>query len=128
MPRHLVNRRRGGLNGSRNAFITLNFGGGDEGLFFRHLEGIADDGFEVWVAGVLRYTHNENTNTEQWIVSSIAPPFPSGAQVVEFVATGIAWPSWATYGQVCFDKIWTGLETPVASEMDSWGGVKALFR
>lgn len=116
------------MDNSINAFITMNFSGGNEALYFRHLEGMADDGFEVWVGGVLRYTHFENTNTEQWVINFIAPPFPSGAQVVEFVATGPAWPSWQTYGQVCFAEIWVGTDDPVALEEGSWGDVKALFR
>jgi len=114
--------------GSRNAFITLNFVEADEDLYFRHLEGIADDGFLVYADGNLVYTHTESSDVEQWIVSSCSPGLTGGPKVVEFVATGDAWDSWGTFGQVCFDHIWVGSEDPVASEETTWGGVKSLFR
>ena len=117
---------------STTAFITLDFAAGTETLWLKHLEGIADDGFEVYVNNQWVYTHSETSDVEQWVVDYILPPvpggFPGGAQVVKFVATGDAWPSWNLYGQVCFDEIWIGLEDPVAIEKGSWGEVKALFR
>ena len=116
------------LDNSVNATIDLNFASGTEALWFKHLEGIADDGFEVYVNGVLKYTHIENTSTEQWVVNFVAPPFQSGVLTVEFVATGPAWSGWATYGQVCFAEVWVGNEDPVSLEKDSWGNVKSLFR
>ena len=114
--------------GIRNAFITLNFVDVGEGLFFRHLEGIADDGFEVYADGNLVYTHTESSDVEQWVVSSCFPGLTGGPKVVEFVATGDAWDSWGTYGQVCFDHIWVGDDEPVVSDEKAWGGVKSLFR
>jgi hypothetical protein len=106
----------------------LNFGDGSQRLYFKHLEGIADDAFDLYVNGNLVYQHSENTDTEQWVINFVDPPFAPGVGTVEIVATGPAWPSWATYGQVCFDQIWVGTEDPVALEEGSWGDVKALFR
>lgn len=115
-------------SGSTNAFITLNFGGVSDGLYFTHLEGIADDGFEVYVDGVWVYTHIEFSTTEQWVESFCFPNVSGGTHVVEFVATGTAWDSWGTYGQVCFDEIWVGTEQPVSDTETAWGSVKSLFR
>lgn len=114
--------------GSKNAFIILNFVAASEGLYFRHLEGIADDGFEVYIDGNLEYTHSDLSTTEQWVVSFCFPGLTGGSHTVEFRATGDPWASFGTFGQVCFDKIWVGTETPVPDKDTAWGSVKSLFR
>ncbi len=113
----------------QEAFIDLLFNGGPEQLSFRHLSGPADDSFEVYIGGVNVYTYNDpNDPGESWYVQGFNyTPAGPGMITVRFLATGTQWPSWATYGQVCFDGIWVGTG-PVAAETDSWGGVKALFR
>ncbi len=117
---------------STTAFITLDFAAGTETLWLKHLEGIANDAFDVFVNGVRVYQHFENSQVERWLVHFVLPPvpggFPAGQQVVEFVATGPAWDSFDLFGQVCFDEVWIGLEEPVAIQEGSWGEVKALFR
>lgn len=113
---------------SRSARIDLNFGNASEGLYFRHLEGIGDDGFEVYVDGNWAYTHTENTSTERWVVSFCFPNESGGPKTVEFVATGDPWSGWATYGQVCFAEVWVGTEQPVPADESAWGRVKALYR
>ena len=116
--------------GSVDAFIDLNFAGGPELISFRHLSGPADDSFEVWINGILVYTYTDpNLPGETWYVQGFTyTPAAPGVVTVRFEAIGPQWPNWGTYGQVCFDGIWVGPNGPVATEADSWGGVKALFR
>ncbi len=115
-----------------SASLTMNFGDGNETLWYKHLEGIANDAFDVYVNGVLVDQILEVSQTEQWVVHYVTAAevggFPAGQQVVEFVATGDAWDMFDTFGQVCFDEVWIGLEDPVAIQEGSWGEVKALFR
>jgi hypothetical protein len=117
---------------SRNATIDLMFAGGVELVSFKHLEGLADDGFKVYIDRVTNpapvYTHVESTTTELWFVSGFFTNQPAGLHTVEFEATGAQWSGWATYGQVCFSDIWVGPGGPIANEKTAWGNLKALYR
>ncbi len=116
------------LDDSRNATITMDFGDGmNVQVAFKHLEGVADDGFEVYIDGILRYTHFETSTTEDWYVSGFDIDVTPGLHEIEFVATGNPWASWATFGQVCFAEIWVGCMV-VPESAGTWGGVKVLFR
>jgi hypothetical protein len=81
-------------------------------LNMHHLDGIAKDGFEVYIypVGSARpdtpdyvYVGNDLT-TEIWFETKIAV-CATGMQVVEFVSTEDTWYGWDTWGQVCFDVI-----------------------
>lgn len=116
---------------SRSASIDLVFAGGTdpESVSFRHLEGMADDGFEVYIDGTLRYTHVEATTNEEWYVDGFfVTGLSAGTHTVTFVATGAQWGSWGSFGQVCIAGIWVGPGGPVPAENSTWGGVKALYR
>jgi len=68
-----------------------------------------DDGYEVYVDGVLVFTYPDTQCPETWIPQSIdLTQFTlpnSQAHVVEICATGVAWQSFATYGQVAIDYV-----------------------
>ncbi|MCK9995664.1 MAG: hypothetical protein KAH56_05200 [Candidatus Krumholzibacteria bacterium] len=115
---------------SNDAYIDMSFAGGPELVSFKHLDGPADDSFEVWMGGNVVFTYLDiGLSGERWYVSGFNYTPPSaGVYTVRFEATGQAWSSWGTYGQVCIAGIWVGPGGPVASEMSSWGNVKSLFR
>lgn len=116
------------LDGSVNAFVDMDFGDGNNvQVAFKHLEGQADDSFNVFIDGVWQFTHTECTTTEIWFVSGFTVTVTPGIHTLEFVAVGPQWSSWATYGQMCFSDIWVGMDV-VPDEADTWGGVKSLFR
>lgn len=116
------------LDGNRWAQINLHFDGGPEQVKFKHLEGIADDGFTVAVDGTVHYTHSEAGTTEAWYISGFDVSVTAGFHTVEFVATGDMWGSWDLYGQVCIAEVWVGDGGPIANEPLTWSRVKALFR
>lgn len=68
-----------------------------------------DDGYEVWVDGILVYTYLDVQCPETWFPISIdLTQFPlpnSQIHTVEFVATGVAWQYFSTYGQVGIDYV-----------------------
>ncbi len=115
---------------STDAFIDMNFAGGPELVSFKHLDGPADDSFEVWMAGVRVFTYTDPGNPgERWYVSGFNyTPATSGVHTVRFKAIGPKWGSWGTYGQVCFAGVWIGPGGPVPVDTSSWSNVKALFR
>ena len=115
---------------SVDAYIDLNFAGGPELVSFVHLSGPADDSFEIWIGNNMVFVYNDPNNPgESWYASGFNyTPAAAGVVTLRIEAIGAAWGSWGTYGQVCFDEFWVGPGGPVATETDSWGGVKALFR
>ena len=115
------------FDNSTNATIQMTFPSGTTQVAFRHLEGVADDGFQVLIDGNLFYTHTELQTTEMWFISGFNCSLTAGLHTVEFIATGAAWPSWATYGQVCIDWIEVG-GGAVTNEAGTWGVVKTLYR
>jgi len=91
--------------------------GSAQSLIFSHLDGLADDSFNVyalhangtWVL-VDSYTDLLPTeDTETWhprTVDLVSPDLAQGRDLtIKFEATGPSWGSFGTYGQVCFDTI-----------------------
>ena len=113
--------------GSWDAFITLNFSGQSELLSFKHLDGLGDDSFEVWMGTALLWTYTDpGTPGETWATPGFIFTFPPGPQVVRLEAIGQQWSGWPTYGQCAFAEI--SVLNPVAVDASTWGGVKSLFR
>ncbi len=116
------------LDGTTNATIDLDFGDGmNVQVAFKHLEGLADDSFKVYLDGVLQYTHNETMTSEHWFDSGFSVSVTPGIHTLEFDATGPQWSQWTAYGQLCIAEISVGMSI-VADEAGTWGGVKSLFR
>jgi len=116
--------------GSRDANIDMNFAGGSELVSFKHLDGPADDSFEVWMGTTRMFTYMDSgLPGERWYVSGFnwTPPV-AGIYTVRFEAIGTQWIHWQTYGQVCIAGVWVGPGGPVPNEQSNWGNVKALFR
>jgi len=116
-------------DGTITAEVELNFSGLAEIVSFMHLDGIADDTFDVYVDGTLIGTYADSGNPgENWYINGFThTPASSGMKTVGFTARGIAWPSWGTYGQVAIAGVWIS-SGPVAVEESTWGDVKSLFR
>jgi len=113
--------------GSRDAFIDLMFSGGSELLSFMHLDGLADDSFEVWLGPNLIWTYNDpGLPGEIWSTPGFIFTFPAGLQTIRLEAIGNQWSGWPTYGQCAFAGI--SVLNPVSVEEGTWGSVKALFR
>lgn len=107
----------------RSAELILNTGGAGfaRRLYLEHLDGIADDSFEVYVMNpggdwILVGTYADlapASDPELWFTMNIYS-FPAGkgqgpeVQIM-LKATGPAWSGFGTYGQVCFNNIelWT---------------------
>ena len=69
----------------------------------RHLDGQADDGFDVWVDGILwgSYTSDPATN-EYWTTTDF---YGAPGNTLTLTATGQAWSGFNTYGQIAIDRI-----------------------
>jgi hypothetical protein len=72
-----------------------------------HLDGAADDGFHVYVNGYLVGTYVDFYPTNTWVTTEfdISSGHYSGLLTIRFEATGVAWPSIGTFGQVAFNEI-----------------------
>ena len=115
--------------GSRSAEVDMYFSGGPEVISFEHLEGPADDSFDVYVEAVNVKSYPDSGNPgESWYVDGFTHnPGPAGFYTVAFVATGTQWSSWGTFGQVAFSGVWIS-SGPVSDEKSTWGNVKSLYR
>ena len=105
----------------RSATITLNRGvrpGAATAIRMRHLDGLADDSFDVYVKDVhgqwiLIGSWAGSPGPENWVViDEFALPNGKTLQLdrgraveVRLVATGPQWSGFGTYGQVAFDWI-----------------------
>ena len=104
-----------------SATITLGRGvrpGAAKAIEVRHLDGLADDSFDISVKDVHgnwvqigSYTWSGNTN-EFWVTSTFSLPNGKTLQLdrgrdveVKLDATGPQWSGFNTYGQVAFDWI-----------------------
>jgi len=117
-----------GLGGCRLIWDSADHGDGDReatvllhpergaamGLKLYHLDGLADDSFDIYVEhanGEWVYVghYHGPARTEAWMGSFYdlsGIDFGRGKDFrVKLVATGLAWSGWSTWGQVCFDKI-----------------------
>jgi hypothetical protein len=103
-----------------SATITLDRGvrpGAATAIRMRHLDGLADDSFDVYVKDV-HGTYVKigswagSPGPEKWVIDEFALPNGNTLQLargrdveVELVATGQEWSGFGTYGQVAFDWI-----------------------
>ena len=76
-------------------------------LKVEHLDGAADDGFNVYVNNVLVGTYVDFYSTNTWTttVFDISSGNYTGLLTIKFVATASAWGGCVTYGQVAFNMI-----------------------
>jgi hypothetical protein len=111
------------------ATLDLDFGmSGDVCLAMMHLEGLADDSFDVYVGTTHVYTHADViVGQEIWVWTAIPLTGYTGTQTVKFVATGAQWSGFSTYGQMCFAEVAVG-ECFIANEATSWSALKMLYR
>jgi len=98
------------------ATLTLDTGGAGfaRHIVLRVLDGIADDSFNVYVKNpggdwALVYSYTDSYTSEEWIVHDIYS-FPAGkgqftAIEIKIEATGDAWGSFNTYGQLAVDWV-----------------------
>jgi len=112
---------------SRSATVEMWFTGLSEQVAYRHLEGVADDGFHVYIDDNWKFTHPEAQTTEVWINSGFNTTESMGFHTIKFVAMGDKWSGWATWGQVCFDWVEVG-GGAIDNEVTSWSAVKNLYR
>ncbi len=99
-------------------------------LVMDHLDGLAQDAFEVYIypPGSSRpatpdFTYAGDSYTmEIWYRTSFAVT-ATGRQVVEFVSTEAPWYGWATWGQVCFDRLMVGVCDPGSVRLTDLSGV-----
>jgi hypothetical protein len=120
--------------GSVDAYVDLAFSGGSEILTIKHLDGIGDDSFEVWVndpstGWTLYFTYANAGSTETWYTTAIPISLPAGVHQVRFEAIGDlpnGWSGWNTYGQLAISDLW--VTSTVSVDEGAWGSVKSLFR
>lgn len=114
-------------DGNRWATLEMDFGEcfGQKCLTFQHLEGIANDAFELYVYPVgepcpedpvFDYPGDECT-TECWMTSGVVVE-ATGPNTLKFVSTEEEWSGWGTYGQVCIDTIIAQPYTPLKDAED----------
>lgn len=112
------------------AEVSMTFSGAEEVVSFQHLDGPADDSFDVYIEGDLVWSYVDSGDSgEFWHVNGF-PHTPAGGAAelsVAFVATGEKWTSFDTFGQVAISGVWVS-GGPVPAEKNTWGEVKALYR
>ena len=93
------------------ASITLDEEYPIESIYIHHLDGQADDGFNLYIDGVLKWTYTDNgLGTETWQDNTI--DINSYGTILTFEITGSLWPLAHIYGQVCIDEVViTGYDT-----------------
>ncbi len=121
------------------ASVTLDAGWAwAETLSLNHLDGAADDGFNVYVNGVLVDTYVDQYPSNTWVttVSDISSWGYFGQLTIKLEATGSAWGGIGTYGQVAFNLIelsgehwldWVNMGSPGSEGDDligSWGPIQ----
>lgn len=118
-----------GGSGSISAEVDMFFSGSPEIISFKHLDGFADESFDVFIEGALIWSYTDNgISEEKWYVNGFTHnPGPAGLYTVAFVARGDMGPDWDNVGQVAFSGVWIS-GGPVPTEDSSWGSMKALFR
>jgi hypothetical protein len=79
-------------------------------LRLNHLDGAANDGFNVYVNDNLVYTYVDQYPSNTWITSEFDIPSGqyTGVLTIKFEATASAWGGCPTYGQVAFNMIELG--------------------
>jgi hypothetical protein len=90
------------------ASFTLNAGTGvGKTLKMSHLEGAADDGFNIYVNDTLVATDTDTHSSNTWLTEEfdISPWGFSGLLTIKLEATAGPWGGCSTYGQVAFDMI-----------------------
>jgi hypothetical protein len=91
------------------ASITLDAGTGvGKSLKMDHLDGAADDGFNVYVDDILVGTYVDQYNSNTWVLSDdfdISSWAFSGLLTIKLEATADPWGGCPTYGQVAFNEI-----------------------
>ena len=98
----------------RTASLVLNAGGMvAQSLKVHHLDGAADDGFNVYVNGDLVGTYVATPETgNPWYTTDfdISSGGYTGSLTISLEATGAAWGGCGTYGQVAFSwlELWGG--------------------
>ncbi len=103
-----------------SAIITLDRGvkrGAATAIRMRHLDGIADDSFDIYVKDVHGSyvkigSWDGSPGPEDWVTDEFSLPNGKTLQLgrgrsveVKLVATGDKWSGFGTYGQVAFDSI-----------------------
>ena len=108
------------------ATVDLNFD--EDFLWLRHLEGLADDGFDIYINDTWVYSHADIiVGQEVWIWTIIDVSGYSGTCTVKLQATGEKWSGFSTYGQMCFAFLQVAAFT-IPVEENTWGSIKALYR
>jgi hypothetical protein len=121
---------------NRRAEVNMLFSGASEQVTFQHLDGPANDSFQVWVENVMIWSYTDSGDPgEFWHVdgfkytpspADMGPP-SNGLLTVAFVATGDKWASFDTFGQVAIAGVWVE-GGPVPVDKSTWGSVKSLYR
>jgi hypothetical protein len=90
------------------ASVTLDAGAAcAKTLKLEHLDGAADDGFNVYVNGTYVGTYVDQFPSNTWTVTEfdISSGSYTGLLTIKFEATGPPWGGIGTYGQVAFNMI-----------------------
>jgi len=76
-------------------------------LIIRHLDGAADDGFNVYVDGTLVDTYVDQYPSNTWLLTTfdISSWGFTGLLTIKLEATGLPWGGISTYGQVGISRI-----------------------
>lgn len=95
--------------GDKEASLTMTSNGKNKEIIIRHLDGQADDGFELFINGELIGTYDTKEGfSEDWFETAFSIPKKfsnSHSLVVKIVATGEAWDYQHIYGQLAVDYI-----------------------
>ena len=86
----------------------------------RHLDGIADDSFEVYVDNVLWGSYADVGSTETWKTTAFSG---TPGNTLKIVSTAAAWQYFDTYGQIGIDRVFAVVPEPVTFVLLGLGGL-----
>ena len=91
-----------------SAIVEMDFGDGGNYLYIRHLDGYADDSFDVYVDGTKVGSYSDSYSTETWLTSKFDTRSFSGVHTVRIKLTGSHWDGYNNWGQLGISWIKVG--------------------
>ena len=103
-------------------WASIQFPAGEKILWaeIRHLDGIADDSFEIYVDNVLWGSYADVGSTETWKTTLFTG---TPGNVLTIVSTAQQWSGFGTYGQLGIDRVIAGVPEPVTFALLGLGGL-----
>jgi len=103
------------------SFKFNTYGNDPKWLTIKHLDGQADDSFDLSINGEVKWSYADQTSNETWYTDHISLDIIGETElIIKLEATGEKWSHWDTYGQVAISHCWLRLDDGlIPGEVDS---------